>query len=107
MAYRPLPSHVHSGPDPALSFPGKSTGRPCVPGKLFEEPGTSGQPAARSLMMLARLSGPPQCFPASGFRAAPGVLPSLAALSGSDNDSHHGAHSDRFPSNTADASPME
>ncbi len=39
----PFPSHVQSGPDPALYFARKISGRPCVPGKLREEPGTSGR----------------------------------------------------------------
>ena len=42
-ASRPLPSHVKSGPDPALYFVRKISGRPCVPGKLLEEPDTRGR----------------------------------------------------------------
>jgi hypothetical protein len=33
---RPLPSHVQSGPDPALCCARKISGRPCVPGRLWK-----------------------------------------------------------------------
>ncbi len=38
-----LPSHVKSGPDPAIYFVRKISGRSCAPGKLLKEPGTSGR----------------------------------------------------------------
>ena len=49
-AKRIVPSqpHVPSGPDPSVPFAAKSPGRPCVPGKHFEEPGTSGGPSAKT-----------------------------------------------------------
>jgi hypothetical protein len=94
----PRPSHVKSGPDPALYFAGKNSGRPCVPEKLLEEPGTSGQPAAgdRLILPALRLSATsPPCRGFSGSRVASGVCHSLPALSGLDNDCHHGALSER------------
>ena len=47
-ANRPLPPHVKSGPDPSVRLARKISGRPCVPGKLLEEPGTSGGPSAKT-----------------------------------------------------------
>ena len=43
---RPFACRVQSEPDPAIYCARKSSGRPCVPGTLLEEPGTSGPPTA-------------------------------------------------------------
>ena len=51
-AHRLVPSPVPSGPDAALYFVRKISGRPRVPGTLLQEPGTSGQPEAGVRLIL-------------------------------------------------------
>jgi len=42
VAYPPVPSHGNSAADPSARLARKIAGRPCVPGRLLQEPGTSG-----------------------------------------------------------------
>jgi len=57
-ARRIVPSRPHgnSAPNPSVPFVLKISGRPCVPGVLLEEPGTSGPPAAQDCLIVPSTS---------------------------------------------------